>query len=194
MAVKGAVFTSEYLLLLGAPQALTTKQDSKKERNQKRHHSLAWLASHAPFFLAWLARNGNKKLLDVGSCVALVQPFVLEVVVIVDLNNRRLVLRYRRCSLSRSWLQPLQFWGKVLNIRSIGVVVNGDKPGVTLSDYPYAFHMQTYSDCLFIFSILIHSPGVAVIIVPLHRDLRYHCTIQSATSTTILGRCTSTFA
>ena len=87
MVAKGAVFTSEYLLLLGAPQALTTKQDSKKERNQKRHHSLAWLASHAPFFLAWLARNGNEKLLDVGSCVALVQPFVLEVVVIVDLNN-----------------------------------------------------------------------------------------------------------
>ena len=119
MAVKGAVFTSEYLLLLGTPQALTTKQDSKKERNQKRHHSLAWLASHAPFFLAWLTRNGNEKLLDVGSCVALVQPFVLEVIVIIDLNNRRLVLRYQRCSLSRSWLQPLQFWGKVLNICSI---------------------------------------------------------------------------
>ena len=54
---------------------------------------------------------------------------------------------------------------------------------VTLSDYLYAFHMQTYLDCLFLLSILIHSPGVAAIIVLLHRDLLYHCTIRSDLST-----------
>ena len=64
----------------------------------------------------------------------------------------------------------------------------------------YAFGLSIrlpYADLfglLFYLSILIPSPGIVVIIVPLHRDLCYPCTIQSATSTTILGRCISTFA
>ena len=47
---------------------------------------------------------------------------------------------------------------------------------VTFLDYLYAFHTQTYLDCSFPF-ILIHSPGVSAIFVPLHCDPCYHCTI-----------------
>ena len=50
-------------------------------------------------------------------------------------------------------------------------------PTVTLSDYLYTFHTQTYSDCSFYLLILIHSSGVATITVLLHRDPCYHCTI-----------------
>ena len=50
-------------------------------------------------------------------------------------------------------------------------------PTVTLSDYLYTFHTQTYLDCSFYLSILIHSSGVATITVLLHRDPCYHCTI-----------------
>ena len=53
---------------------------------------------------------------------------------------------------------------------------------VTFLDYLYAIHMQTYSDCSFPFSISIHSSGMTLISVLLHRDLSYHCTIQSDSS------------
>ena len=49
---------------------------------------------------------------------------------------------------------------------------------VTLSDYLYATPMQTCSDCLFPF-ISIHSSGVTLILVLLHCDSLYHCTIRS---------------
>ena len=53
---------------------------------------------------------------------------------------------------------------------------------VMFSDYLYAIHMQTYSDCSFSSLISIHSSGVTLISVLLHRDLSYHCTIQSDSS------------
>ena len=48
-------------------------------------------------------------------------------------------------------------------------------------------------DCIVSLSRSLHKAST-LILVPTHHDLCYHCTIQSATSTTILGRCILTFA
>ena len=58
-----------------------------------------------------------------------------------------------------------------------------DAVAVTLSDYLYASHTQTNSDCLvsFLSSRSFHKALTAIIVL-LHRDLLYHCTIRSDSS------------
>ena len=92
------------------------------------YHSLAQLARHAHLILAWHRRYRDEELLDVSCRISLVQPFVLRIVDIVDVNDRRLVLQPRYSWLIGSLLQLLWFWGIVL-IGGVSIVVDGEHEG-----------------------------------------------------------------
>ena len=57
-------------------------------------------------------------------------------------------------------------------------------PIVTLSDYLYASHTQTYLDCIFSLSRSLHK-ALTPILVPLHHNLCHHCTIWSDSSLSV---------
>lgn len=130
MAAKRGMFAGQSLVLFRAPRTFSTERSEIHESctSGKMRHLLAQLARHAPLILARQFRYRNEELFDVGCRISLVKPFVLQIVDIVDLNDRWLALQRRYSWLVGSLLRLLRFWGVVL-ISSISVFVDGEHEG-----------------------------------------------------------------
>ena len=85
------MLTDEYLVLLGTTKPLPIMNCKHHEKviEKEKDHSHAEVTPHTPFGLTWYARDCSEKILDVGSWVRLVQPLILWVFNIIDVDDGR---------------------------------------------------------------------------------------------------------